>query len=302
MLPAAMGAAGLGAAALYGTGEVLKGRGKDRERGSASPPDKEDRDRSRRTRESEPVQEFAPPTEDRDRSRRTRESEPVQDLAPPTEDRDRSRRTRESEPVQDYAPPPPVVAPPPIDLHERGHIDNIDDGPAASEKQNAAADAEEEYRRRLQQAQQETSRANSEASFETRPPTENPREQAYPRRDDRRQDRSSRDPEFSDSPPSAQTRHDFSDESYSGGESVLDKRISEQAEIIDNSASTRRENRVRIVEPPNEEDKYDDRPRGILKRPTPKFPEDPNPIREGVAPLKDVSSFSQFPRTNQTVY
>lgn len=73
---------------------------------------------------------------------------------------------------------------------------------------------------------------------------------------------------------------------------MLDRRISEQAEIIDNSASTRRENRVRIVEPPNEEDKYDDRPRGILKRPTAKFPEDPNPIREGVAPLKDVSASS----------
>jgi len=266
MLPAAMGA-GLGAAALYGTGEVLKGKGKERERESASPPDREDRDRSRRNRETDPAQDFAHQPEDRERSRRTREPEPVQDYMPP---------------------PPPVVAPPPIDLHERGHIDNIDDGPAVTEKQSAAADAEEEYRRRLQQAQQETSRANSEASFDTRPPAEIPREQAYSRRDDRRHDRSSREPEFDDSPPPAQLRHDFSDESFSGGESVLDRHISEQAEIIDNSASTRRENRVRIVEPPNEEDK-DDRPRGILKRPTPKFPEDPNPIREGVAPLKDVS-------------
>ncbi|RHZ73315.1 hypothetical protein CDV55_105621 [Aspergillus turcosus] len=32
----------------------------------------------------------------------------------------------------------------------------------------------------------------------------------------------------------------------------------------------------------------DDRPKGILKPPREKFPEDPNPVREGVAPLKDA--------------
>ena len=40
--------------------------------------------------------------------------------------------------------------------------------------------------------------------------------------------------------------------------------------------------RVRVVSPPKEPEK---KPRGILRPPTQKFPEDPAPIREGVAPL-----------------
>jgi hypothetical protein len=63
--------------------------------------------------------------------------------------------------------------------------------------------------------------------------------------------------------------------------------MNEPVQIIDNSMSEKRENRVRIVDPPTEEEER--RPKSILKRPTPKFPEDPNNIREGVAPLKDVS-------------
>ena len=59
------------------------------------------------------------------------------------------------------------------------------------------------------------------------------------------------------------------------------------AQVIDNSQSEKRENRVRIVDPPSEED--DKKPKGILKKPTEKFPENPDAVREGVAPLKDVS-------------
>lgn len=64
------------------------------------------------------------------------------------------------------------------------------------------------------------------------------------------------------------------------------------AQVIDNSASEKRENRVRIVDPPSDEE--DKKPKGILKRPTSKYPEDPNAVREGVAPLKDVC-FSNIP-------
>jgi hypothetical protein len=47
-----------------------------------------------------------------------------------------------------------------------------------------------------------------------------------------------------------------------------------------------RPRRVLLVEP---EKKEDFKPRGILKAPrTTPFPEDPNPTREGVAPLKDA--------------
>jgi hypothetical protein len=72
--------------------------------------------------------------------------------------------------------------------------------------------------------------------------------------------------------------------------SILDQpmMMNEQAQIIDNSSSDRKENRVRIVDPPTEEEAP--KPKGILKRPTEKFPEHPNTMREGVAPLKDVST------------
>lgn len=49
------------------------------------------------------------------------------------------------------------------------------------------------------------------------------------------------------------------------------------------------ENRVRIVEPSKSESPPPSQPiKSILRKPTEKFPEDPNPIREGVAPLKDA--------------
>ena len=61
----------------------------------------------------------------------------------------------------------------------------------------------------------------------------------------------------------------------------------ERATTVDYPENTTRENRVRIVEP--QSDREDSQPiRGILKRPTQKFPEDPNPMREGVKPLKEV--------------
>jgi hypothetical protein len=48
--------------------------------------------------------------------------------------------------------------------------------------------------------------------------------------------------------------------------------------------------RPRLVSPPREDSKKgDERPvKGILRQPRERFPEDPDPIREGVAPLKDA--------------
>jgi hypothetical protein len=47
------------------------------------------------------------------------------------------------------------------------------------------------------------------------------------------------------------------------------------------------ERRVTIVEPPKKEPSPEPRVKSILRKPTEKFPEHPNPIREGVAPLKE---------------
>lgn len=51
---------------------------------------------------------------------------------------------------------------------------------------------------------------------------------------------------------------------------------------------------VRVVSPPR--DKDDKKPiKGILKQPRPQFPEEPNPVREGVAPHKDDKTKGNVP-------
>jgi hypothetical protein len=47
--------------------------------------------------------------------------------------------------------------------------------------------------------------------------------------------------------------------------------------------------RLVAVEPPTAPKEPEAPPKGILKAPRPAFPEEPNPVREGVAPLKDAS-------------
>ncbi|KAM7209649.1 hypothetical protein V8F20_000052 [Naviculisporaceae sp. PSN 640] len=54
------------------------------------------------------------------------------------------------------------------------------------------------------------------------------------------------------------------------------------------------ERQVRVVSPPRE--KEEKKPiKGILKQPKPQFPEEPNPIREGVAPHKDDKTKADVP-------
>ena len=71
-------------------------------------------------------------------------------------------------------------------------------------------------------------------------------------------------------------------------------RTSEEASYSDESGDNDRQdpNRhktslVRVVSP-DRDDKPDAKPKGILRPPREKFPEDPAPVREGVAPLKDA--------------
>ncbi|KAH6604124.1 hypothetical protein Trco_007570 [Trichoderma cornu-damae] len=54
------------------------------------------------------------------------------------------------------------------------------------------------------------------------------------------------------------------------------------------------EKQVRVVSPPRE--KKEEKPlKGILKQPSAKFPEEPNPIREGVAPHKEDKKLKEVP-------
>lgn len=60
------------------------------------------------------------------------------------------------------------------------------------------------------------------------------------------------------------------------------------------AAAAHDDKQVRVVSPPR--DKDDKRPiKGILKQPKPSFPEEPNPVREGVAPHKDDKTKGNVP-------
>ena len=75
--------------------------------------------------------------------------------------------------------------------------------------------------------------------------------------------------------------------------------------LASSSSSSTRENRVRIVPPSkHSRSRRGSSPpdpanatavKGILRKPTEKFPEDPNPVLEGVAPLKDASKKKGIP-------
>jgi hypothetical protein len=54
-----------------------------------------------------------------------------------------------------------------------------------------------------------------------------------------------------------------------------------------NASLSEKERRVTIVEPSKNEQAPEPAIKGILRKPTEKFPEHPNPIREGVTPLKE---------------
>lgn len=62
----------------------------------------------------------------------------------------------------------------------------------------------------------------------------------------------------------------------------------------DATTTASEDKQVRVVSPPR--DKDDKRPiKGILKQPKPQFPEEPNPVREGVAPHKDDKTKGNVP-------
>ncbi|TKA73249.1 hypothetical protein B0A49_06154 [Cryomyces minteri] len=170
-------------------------------------------------------------------------------------------------------------------------------------------DPDEEYRRRVQQMQQEMQRANI-GSQQTREPqvSDSDREKARQRMErkerqdtDRAAERA-QDVGIDTRPIPRELRRvpedDLnSDHRDSGGyrerhndqfDAPLENESAEIFDSRDRNERRERENRVRIVEPPSDKDAPPP-VKGILRKPKEKFPEDPNPVREGVAPLKDAT-------------
>jgi hypothetical protein len=201
---------------------------------------------------------------------------------------------------------------PPRDLERDRDYDKTAEMPAP------AVDADEDYRRRMEQVQRElgVQREAMRGSDEHGSDSDRERTRRRREREQRQRERETRgggaaalsaaDSNSVELPSHVSSRRSFDRDDMASTvtgagaatpvpqalrrrPSILDQPMSmnEPVQIIDNSMSEKRENRVRIVDPPTEEEER--RPKSILKRPTPKFPEDPNNIREGVAPLKDVS-------------
>lgn len=158
-------------------------------------------------------------------------------------------------------------------------------------------DPDEEYRRRLQQELE-----RSTGSVRDRD-SDSDREKEHRRREREREEQVPRDrPSETTSRdiPRADRNGDLKPESkpdrYSErSNSVFGEPIVDEPASLSAAEEKERENRVRIVSPPKPDKDSPPPPKGILRKPTAKFPEDPNPIREGVAPLKDAKKGKDIP-------
>ena len=338
---AKIAAGGLGAAAtLFGLNRE-KGKKEDRER-----EEREEQERKReqaRRRELERSREYdnrrdREGTAESDRPERRRrggasseDDPPVERQRDPYPEPDRGlgfafegpgegQKARDAprdaprEPVAPVAPAAPHEAPRPQPRHDNSMDRDIDRPYDAQPQAPAPApppviDADEDYRRRMEQVQRELGLAAPDHTSDSDPDRERRRREREARQAERlgRKANGFHDQTLPPGPPSSGMRASFEDDasqapsqstwaSTNNGQeqelrrraSVLDSSMDAglMAQVIDNSQSEKRENRVRIVDPPSDEE--DKKPKGILKRPTSKFPKDPNAVREGVAPLKDV--------------
>ena len=267
------------------------------------PPRREDRERRHRGADGVSHSEDSAPFDREPRTDRPREAdrglgfaferppEPPKSAAAPPVERPREREPRVPEPVRERE-------------LERDHEDRHSDPPQGT------LDPEEDFRRRMEQVQREMGRAPvDERGGSDSDPDRERRRREREQRQREKEERDMREPKLdagvgltamNEQPPPPALRRSFDDTASEATAassqqhnlrrkpSILDDSMTaEPAQIIDNSLSDRRENRVRIVDPPTEEEAR--RPKGILKQPTQKFPEYPAAAREGALPLKEVS-------------
>ncbi|KAL6156761.1 hypothetical protein ACJBU6_04351 [Exserohilum turcicum] len=169
------------------------------------------------------------------------------------------------------------------DERPRHYVDRDADRRKDPAPQQAAVDPDEEYRRRIQQEAERASRSNRERD------SDSDRDRDRRRRKDERDRSRSRGPEERSraSPPRdtpSSRSDDRSSVTHNGGMVQEPETLDKESEAASKS--------VQIVEPPKEPAQP---VKGILRKPTAKFPEDPEPIREGVAPHKDALKGKDIP-------
>ncbi|KAG9618020.1 hypothetical protein KCU64_g22772, partial [Aureobasidium melanogenum] len=206
--------------------EKERERTHDRETRTRERPRDKDRDRPRHSSSSESGQ-------DRHRSSRRHRTLGADGSPPQEKDARHGADDRQHAPESDHIYPP-------------DDLQRVPERERSAPANAAEVDPDEDYRRRIEQAQRDLQGSHDHADS------------------DRERRMNGPEPVASRTAPPA------------------------TATTVDHTESTSRENRVRIVEPPS--DREDSQPiKGILKRPTQKFPEDPNPVREGVKPLKETT-------------
>lgn len=299
---AAIGSLGAMAAAAYGSETAAKSRDReyeerDRERDSARERDREREQRERDQHYERKQREFERDFRDRERDKREYERERDRDVDRDSErerERTRDRETRTRERPRD---------------RER-------DRPRHSSSSESSQDRHRNSRRHRTLGADESSQEKDarHGADERQRATES--DHIHPPNDQRLPDRERSAPVDSaevDPDEDYRRRIEQAQRDLQGSHDLADsdreKRMKEPepvasrtappaaATTVDHPENTSRENRVRIVEPPS--DREDSQPiKGILKRPTQKFPEDPNPMREGVKPLKEVREFNKASDTS----
>ncbi|KAF2853738.1 hypothetical protein T440DRAFT_545911 [Plenodomus tracheiphilus IPT5] len=206
---------------------------------------------------------------------------PIPGAYPPPSESDRRRERRYEDDDRERSSRKPPSSEGSGDERPRHYVDRDAERKKDSAPKEAALDPDEEYRRRVQQEAERSSRSTRDRD------SDSDRERERRRRKDDR-DRS-RDPEERSraSPP---TNRDAPSSRYDErSSSIYDANLVQEPESLDRESSSRS---VQIVTPPKEAPPP---VKGILRKPTSKFPEDPEPIREGVAPHKDALKGKDIP-------
>ncbi|KAF2028237.1 hypothetical protein EK21DRAFT_101964 [Setomelanomma holmii] len=298
-VPAVAGAA-TGVAATLGAAGYMKSRDREKDRESS---EERERERERERRRAYDALDSRDKEDRRDRR---------------SDDRDDKRERRPDE-RRDVPPPAPAYAPPPeADRKPRERRYEDDDKERSSRKapssegsgderprhyvdrdaerreserrrepaqKEAPLDPDEDYRRRVQAEAERSSRAardrdqgDSDRERERRPRKDEADRSRVP------EERSRASPPTAREPPSS--RYD------ERSSSVYDANLVQEPESFDKLQSDQPSKSVTIVAPPKEAAPP---VKGILRKPTEKFPEEPEPIREGVAPHKDALKGKDIP-------
>jgi hypothetical protein len=254
-------------------------REKDRERRRAyderDSRDKVDDRRERRPEEREERRERKP-----EERREIPAAPPAYPPRPDAEPRQREARFEDDERAKSSRKAPSSDGS--GDERQRHYVDRDAERRREPAPKEAAVDPDEEYRRRIQQEAERTSRS-------TRDRDHDDTEREHRRRKDHRDSSRSPDDRSRASPPREGTSN--RPEERSG--SLYDASLVQEPESFDKlQADQPGSKSVTIVTPPKEPQPQ---VKGILRKPTEKFPEEPEPIREGVAPHKDALKGKDIP-------